>query len=333
MMSICVLIFSRDRAMQLDATLRSFFLHCKDSQLPQIYVLYKSTSNQHHLQYQILRDNYPEVNFVKQGQFRRDVLRIVNPYPFVSFSALVHSVVDIIISAFLLIERVPTRVLQGVSYLVREKLLKRFVPVVSGNQFLLFLVDDNLFVKDFSLEDILETLGEHPDALGFSLRLGTNITHCYMLDQPQSLPEFTPLDNLFMKFDWTVAELDFAYPLEVSSSIYRTRDVFPIIATQPFVIPNLLESQLASSADSFATKMPSLICPRHSYTFCNAINLVQTVASNKAGVDVGYTSDHLADLFDQGYRIRVDAYSGFVPNGCHQEVPLEFYQPEAGGEK
>jgi len=38
-----VLIFSKDRALQLDAALRSFLLHCKDPELSEIRILYTTT--------------------------------------------------------------------------------------------------------------------------------------------------------------------------------------------------------------------------------------------------------------------------------------------------
>jgi hypothetical protein len=71
------------------------------------------------------------------------------------------------------------------------------------------------------------------------------------------------------------------------------------------------------------------LCYENSVTFCNPINKVQTVATNRAGSVVEYSSDHLAQLFESGYRIKVEAYTGFVPNACHQEVALNFEKREA----
>jgi len=103
-----------------------------------------------------------------------------------------------------------------------------------------------------------------------------------------------------------------------------------VIAIQPYSNPNELEYQLAVSANRFSRKMPYLLCPTQSYTFCNPVNIVQKFALNRAGSNAEYTNENLATLFDQGYRVNVSAYSGFVPEGCHQEVPLEFFRPETG---
>ncbi|HEY0733431.1 MAG TPA: beta-1,6-N-acetylglucosaminyltransferase, partial [Herpetosiphonaceae bacterium] len=64
--------------------------------------------------------------------------------------------------------------------------------------------------------------------------------------------------------------------------------------------------------------------------FCNPINKVQTIYDNRAGDAPQYAADHLANLFEQGYRVRVTAYAGFVPSACHQEVDLLYErQPDA----
>jgi hypothetical protein len=38
------IVFSRDRAMQLDATLRSFHLHCRDAEASTLHIIYKTTN-------------------------------------------------------------------------------------------------------------------------------------------------------------------------------------------------------------------------------------------------------------------------------------------------
>jgi len=322
---VIVLIFSRDRAMQLEAVLRSFFLHCQDCQQANFFVLYRATSPLHVRQYEVLKDAHPGVNFVEQGDFRRDVLRIVNPYPRGSLSKMFFSVLDFLTSTVVFLERRLWRIFQSILMRLRVNILGTLLPALPETGHILFLVDDNLFVGDFSLAGITQKLQQHPEALGFSLRLGRNITHCYPVDRPQFLPQFLSLGTGILKFDWGAAELDFAYPLEVSSSVYRVGDIFPIIAKQPFENPNELEYRLSIAAGAFAAKKPFLLCPERSYTFCNPANVVQTTSPNRVGLNAEYTGERLAELFGRGFRIRVNAYDGFIPRSCHQEVLLEFY--------
>ncbi len=327
-MPIRILIFSRDRAMQLDATLRSLFLHCQDCEKARIFVYYRATSSLHARQYESLKEAYPGVVFLEQDDFRDDVLRIISPYPAGSFAAQCFSLLNWLISRLISLEGIPFRVLQSIFMRLRVHILGNLLPGHIEDSYVLFLVDDNLFVKAFSLLDITQQLIDHPEALGFSLRLGTNITYCYTLDRPQSIPDVDGIYPGILKFDWTKAEADFGYPLEISSSVYRSQDIFPVIAKQSFKNPNELEYQLAVSADEFSGQKPFLLCPDRSITFCNPLNTVQTFVPNRGGEKINYTSEYLADLFDQGYRIEVGAYAGFVPYGCHQEVDLKFYKSQ-----
>jgi hypothetical protein len=72
------IIFSKDRAMQLDATLNSFFRHCQDAEKSSIFVLYLTTSEHFEQQYQSLAVDYPNVAFLRQTHFRRDLLQVLS---------------------------------------------------------------------------------------------------------------------------------------------------------------------------------------------------------------------------------------------------------------
>jgi hypothetical protein len=172
------------------------------------------------------------------------------------------------------------------------------------------------------LGDICKALEGHGDALGFSLRLGKNITHCYALDLPQNQPNFLAVGNHMLKFDWTSAERDFGYPLEVSSSVYRIDDVLPLVSRVRFTNPNVLEARMSEGVRPFKSRRPYLLCYERSVAFCNPANIVQKEWPNRAGTDPEQSVDSLADRFDQGHRVDVAHYSGFIPIGCHQEIKL-----------
>lgn len=269
------LVFSKDRALQLDATLHSFLLHCQDIEKSDIKVLYTTSNELHQKQYKELSQKYESITFVQEAAFREDVLS------FLEQAACV-----------------------------------------------LFLVDDNLFVRDFSLLKIMESLEKHPDSIGFSLRLGKNTTYTYMLDTVQELPDFTILDNDTLKFNWTISEFDFGYPLEVSCSLYRVHDILPFIEQLHFTNPNILEGQMSIHRSFFHKLQPFLLCFEQSVAFCSPLNKVQTVLpSNRSGSNVEYTPENLARLFDKGYRIDVEYYTDFLPSACHQEIDLKLIEP------
>ncbi|PWB44012.1 MAG: hypothetical protein C3F12_12300 [Candidatus Methylomirabilota bacterium] len=268
--------FSKDRAFQLDGTLRSFLLHCQDRDEITLKVIYRASDETHQFQYQQLAADYPFVEFLPERTFKADLL-----------------------------------------------------SSISGAQYVLFMVDDNIFVSDFWLNEVTEQLKAHSEALGFSLRLGKNTTYCYPLNMAQRLPEFQVIARAILIYDWTVADHDFGYPLEVSSSVYRTREMLPLLEALDFTNPNTLEAQLAACASSFRADHSRLLCYEQSITFCVPINIVQTVCRNRAGSKPEHSPEQLARLFDEGYRLKVDAYSGFTSHGCHQEIELTAQQTEA----
>jgi len=305
--------------MQLDALIRSIFAHCQDCDQIQLNVIFLASNDQHDRQYELLIKIYPHVRFIPQSDFRQDLIELIFPYPAGSLARRIFDLSNGYSAPRTLIQRIPLG--------IHSAIISKMLPSPHKDSHILFLVDDNIFVKDFSLSQILNVIQIHGEALGFSLRLGRNTTYCYSLDRPQHLPKFNSIDNGMLIFDWTNSELDFAYPLEISSSIYRMKDILPLILSNSFGNPNDLELKLAISAKKYLKNMPSLLCPDQSYTFCNPINLVQTSEKNRAGSSSIYTSEYLAEMFDQNFRICVDMFNDFVPQSCHQEVPLEFYQP------
>lgn len=300
------LVFSKDRALPLDATLTSFFTHAKDASASRITVLYKASSAFHKSQYETLGREYSgRAEFVPEVDFRQQVL-------------------DLLISAL------PSPKSQHRYCFYRKN---AFLPPVIGSPpggldagHVLFLVDSNIFVHPFEITSMVNALGSNPDALGFSHRLGTNTTYCYTMNTPQTLFGFESFPGEILKFQWTKSEGDFAYPLEVSSSIYSLKIIPNSLVGLQFQNPNTLELNLSTYHSRFRRKFPALLCFKNSVVFCAPINRVQNTYPNRAGQVEELSSQHLAEIFAQGFRIDVDAFHGFVPSSCHQEVELKFDQ-------
>ena len=310
--------------MQLDAVLRSLRLHCQDLQILQLNVLYLATNETHLRQYHELMNTYPDVNFSAQQDFRKDLLSLLSPYVKSSqaekrFSFL-YAIGCFGFPLGSLFDRIWRRSFEH----IQRAIVASLMPTWGENECVVFLVDDNIFTHPFSLSSAINVLRERKDLIGFSLRLGQNTTYCYVNDTQQNQPAFAQFNAEILLFDWTKSELDFGYPLEVSSSIYRLADILPFIAGFSFENPNELEDRMASRAKGFRSIYPYLACYRRSVTFCNPINKVQKVISNRVGGNFQYGTDELAGRFECGERIRVAAYANFLPSACHQEVELVF---------
>jgi len=267
--SIGGLIFSKDRSLQLRATIESFLLHCRDHDNIYLTVLYKASNELHTGQYAELKSKFPGINFVEESNFREQVL-----------------------------------------------------SVLENCDYILFLVDDNIFTRHFHISDITAALARETDAIGFSLRLGENTAYCYMDRTIQRQPMFERITDSILKYDWTVAEHDYNYPFEVSSSIYRSKEIVNFLSDGDFSNPNTLEIQMVST-EQFKQTRPKLLCYHTSATFCNPANKVQNVyEQNRSGMNENYSSESLAQIYQQGMIIDVGKYAGFVSNGVHQEVKL-----------
>lgn len=193
-----------------------------------------------------------------------------------------------------------------------------------SSDFVAFIVDDTIFIDKFSFDDIINALENHNDAIGFSLRLGINIVYSYPLDKYQKLPDFEQLNQYILKFHWLNAEADFGYPLELSSSIYRTKDILNLIENLRFVNPNTFESELNNQKTFFAKTHPFLLCFRKSVAFSIPANLVQTAWRNRSSEKEDYSTGKLLQLFEDGFRIDIEDLQGFIPYACHQEVEYRF---------
>lgn len=297
--------------MQVDATLRSFFNHCQDPDNAKITVLYAYSNEQHAKQYEQLTqdwEKYSQVIFCKERHFREDLLNILNPFSKLSLNNLQYKLL-------LFTDR---RI---------AKRLHHFVAIPRSDAVVLFLVDDTIFTSEFLLKEISTALATNSDALGFSLRLGKNISHSYMLRRDEIQPIFNEVGSTLLKFRWTDGDMDFGYPLEVSSSAYRLVDVISSLTSVSFSNPNYLEGGMNLNKKRFLTSRPNLLCYPISKAFCNPINLVQNVSlENRRAEQVQYSTDELAALFDQGKRISIASFHHFIPNSCHVEANLIFDQ-------
>jgi GT2 family glycosyltransferase len=273
-MSVVSIIFSYNRAFQLDATLRSLMFHCEDIEESYVKIIYKADGI-HKEQYLSLIHEYEKftnIQFVEEKKFKADLISLVAPFDYV-----------------------------------------------------LFLVDDNIFVDKFKFSDGLHLLKSDKSVIAVSLRLGLNTTYCYSLNCEQEIPSYQMINDMFMKFNWLNSQADFAYPLELSSSIYRSNDLLNLLSQIPFENPNTLEANLDAKKQLLAENYPNLVSYKFSKTFCAPINKVQTVAaSNRAGTYVEYSAEDLAKKYGEGLRFDISAFIGYKPNACHQEVDLTY---------
>lgn len=214
--------------------------------------------------------------------------------------------------------------------------------LANAGEHVLFLVDDTIFVRGWSpAECVVVGLqnDDEPGVIGVSLRLGMNTSYCYPAARQQSVPTFHQVGLRMIETDlmllrWPGADGDFSYPLEVSSSIYRTADILSALDALKehdvgFRNPNELEAALASFAPLFSGHRPWLMAYETSVAVSVPCNRVQHAFANRAGADPTLTSESLLDAWEAEMAIDVDALAGYTSKGAHEEIPLRLVRRES----
>lgn len=215
----------------------------------------------------------------------------------------------------------------SVSFIKENNFKDDLNNIIKNKKYVMFVVDDCIFTQDYYIEGIISILDNFLEAVGFSLRLGTNTKYCYPLYKNNPLPRFfydVGFNKRMMGFSWKeVPDGDFSYPLELSSSVYRVNNVKSIIEKTNYNNPNELEHILSMNLHLYAERLPYLLSFKKSVAFCNPVNKVRTGNNNRSWNNDKYSVDNLLDLFERGYRIDYERFYGFVSSGCHQEA--EFF--------
>ena len=79
-----IIVFSKDRAFQLEACLRTLLAQCSDAVDWPIHVLWTSSNSKHRQSYAILREAFRHVaclQFVEESSFRPDLIKILANVP------------------------------------------------------------------------------------------------------------------------------------------------------------------------------------------------------------------------------------------------------------
>jgi hypothetical protein len=179
----------------------------------------------------------------------------------------------------------------------------------------LFVVDDCVFWRDFTLADARGELERTPQAIGFSLRLGRNITHSYIYNRPLVQPVLSEAAGI-LSWHWEGSDEAWGYPLEVSSSLYHEADVLPLLGGASN--PNGLESLLARAPD---TSKPVLLSYAESVAYDVQINRVGPYP-NRVGADPRYTADALKRAYAGGWRLDVEGLPSTSAVMQEIELPL-----------
>ncbi|MCP4897903.1 MAG: glycosyltransferase family 92 protein, partial [bacterium] len=182
----------------------------------------------------------------------------------------------------------------------------------SGGRFLMPLVDDMLFVRPFTAASLMSELDEDDRLLAVSLRLGENISYCYVRNIATTPPDFK---NGY-RWAWKQASPGYwDYPMSTDGNIYRTRDMLSYLPKFRFINPNTLEAAMASRPlDRLMMSCEATPC-----VINLAMNVVQSTYQNRHG-DV--SADSLNRAFLSGFALDIRPFAGKTFSSCHIEADL-----------
>lgn len=194
------------------------------------------------------------------------------------------------------------------------------------SEYLIFAVDD-IIIKDYvDISLCIQTL-EKEKAYGFYLRLGKNLSECYMLRCKQPLPRLNTVAPGILSWQFNASVADWNYPNTTDMTIYRKKDVISVISLLNYNSPNTLESQW----DSFYSKKINYrrgLCFDTTKVINVPLNLVQQDYTANRNMN-SLSTQEMLDLFNKGLKIDIRPLHKINNHGAHMEYQFTFVKRDA----
>lgn len=190
----------------------------------------------------------------------------------------------------------------------------------SDYEFSLFFTDDDIIYRPVDKDEIVKAF-EDDDLLTFSLRLGTNIKVCYMLNADSVLIPLETKEKTVV-WDWTKHYGDEGYPISVDGHLFRTEDILGFSKNINYNNPNSYEAALQIFDNFPKFKMAAFL---NSCLVNTPVNMVQNVfENNRQGDKYGITAEELNTKYLNNEIIDFEKLDFSNIIGAHQEIPFIF---------
>lgn len=213
-----------------------------------------------------------------------------------------------------------------VEFLLQDKKMpeKDFQPLVlstvfgkeSKAKYVVFATDDCIVTRLIDLNQAC-SLMEQYRAYAFYFRLGLNIDYCYMNNSYTGIPKGDDLGECFL---WKLLEGvgDWGYENNVDFTLYRKRDIQPMLEKLVFHNPNMMESKWAKCT------LPNKkgICFHQSCMINMPLNTVANAFNNR---HMNWSSPaEMLHHFAYGNKIDIQPLQGMENRSPHVEVVPQF---------
>jgi hypothetical protein len=265
---IHILIFSKDRACQLELLLRTM-ADFGISAGARVTILYRATHERHEQAYQLAQSisDFNRLRWHVETSFRADLLSLLRP--------------------------------------------------IGASDFVMFLVDDIIFINSFDMAYLLSRCTERH--LFASLR----VNRTYEGDAPR--PDFLrEADYLEWKWNYTEGYKTWNYPFSVDGNIYRAATITKVIESLPIIGVQSLEGLMHDCRHQwrFRWLRPLAVAPPYPLLFNNPMNRVENERTDGGLWNGGVNPETLNQMFLSGKRLDSVKMSRLRPAGTHH-----FFEP------
>ena len=283
---ITTLIFSKNRACQLDLLIRSLNRHADTAM--QLNVLYDFSDADFESGYKRVMEKFPQVKFIKQRSFKKDVVDILSSAEkYVCF--LTDD--DVMFGDF--------------SMSGLESLFAEVNPMS-----LSLRLGRNTIIQDPYL-DLVTTMPRNI----------TIFEDKFMIWDIKSVGNFE-IEIIENKVYNRYYACNFAMPVSLDGHLYKKQYLLPILKNITYYCTNTMEIAMAKAPNGlYPTSI--LACPLQSIVVNSPNNKIQDTINTMAGERFSLPVKELNQQFLEGKVLNLDKIYGFDIKGCHQELNLE----------
>lgn len=289
---LLIVVFSFNRALQLDCLLRTTFERLKLKDYSIIVIFH--TTGKHADGYKKLIEKYKEskqVDFIEReplNSFWIDKFPLLfknrNLWRYIKHPFLRSSLDNF------------------------KKLLESQIEI-NGCEFTMFLTDDGYFYKEVEISNnIFNKIRNNPMQVSYRMYVGKNLIDC---------PDNLAMEDGLLKWNYYDPKMynHWAYPFAVDDTIYHSRALLRIISPVFYHMPTTLESFVVTHCRS--KKLLSIgYSPLESNFVGLFINRVSTIGNNFSGIiDAGMLNEKFLDGYILDYEFSFPpTQQAFIPN-------------------
>lgn len=278
------IVYSKDRAMQLDLLLHSYDKYFKNKGAMVVIFNYSNEE---------FKKGYTKITEKWGDQY----------------------------NLLLLDENAPT--VSGVKWTFKQLLIYSLTYLQANKlPYFLGLCDDDVFIKECDISDEMLYELESEEVNAISLKSGLNITHHYpniVVPQPQNFIQTEP----YLKWNWKTQPrpTDWGYPTCINSYVYNIDYYLSLLQKIEFNHPTVLEATCNTIRPFFR---PIMVGMTQTCVLNIPCNRLQTVNDTPFGTEYAFTTKELNDKWLEGKIINTDNIYDKVFDRPNIDIPFTF---------